>query len=126
MATVTTDPTPLYESLAGAFEAATDQVLGAVKSKQHKRTGALAASYQLSSISDDGGTWATAVTSPLPYAMPVERGAYLRGRRGPHMKGNSIVKRTGNAVFGAAMRSAIPAGYKPRKTTVRAYPEKLG
>lgn len=122
MSEVTFTPQAIFDQVAGAFDEATTRVAQQVSANQKHRTGRLAASYGVSATQDDGRVWWVYIESPLVYARPVERGAWLRGRRGPHMHGNSIVRKTVQSVYGPAIKSALPKGLKPRRTTMRPIP----
>ena len=131
MSDVTLNPQPLFDLVAGAFDAAGDDVITRLAARQVKRTGKLAASYHITPSEDDGHWWWAYVASASRYALPVERGAWVgRGhnresaapRRGPHMKGNFVIKKNVASIYGAAMKAALPKGYKPRRTTMRPIP----
>jgi hypothetical protein len=128
---VTVDPQPLLDMIAGGFDQANSVVVSSVAANEVHRTGRLAASFNLSETYSDGRWWWVYVRSALPYALPVERGAWVgaghnrpsprySSQRGPHMKGNFRVKKTVLSVYGGAMKAALPAGFKPRRTTMRA------
>lgn len=130
MSEVTIDTQRVMDALAGAFDHANDQVVADLHGREVKRTGRLAASFTLSETFSDGRWWWNYVRSALPYARPVERGAWVgaghnrpsprfKSQRGPHMRGNFIVKKTVQAVYGAAVKSAMPAGYKPKRTFIK-------
>ena len=119
MSEVTFTPQGIFDQVAGAFDEATTRVAEQVGARQVHKSGKLAASYGVSATQDDGQVWWVYVKSPLPYARPVEKGAYVKGRRGPHMRGNAVVKKTVQATYGAAIKAALPKGLKPRRTTMR-------
>jgi hypothetical protein len=134
------DPQPLFDAVAGAFDAAGDEVVTQISGRQVRRSGFLASSYGISPSRDDGRWWWAYVASAARYALPVERGAWVGAghnravgkvrsgggtwgrQRGPHMKGNFLIKRNIVAIYGAAMKAALPAGYRPRRTVMRPIP----
>lgn len=118
MSEVTIDVQRVMDALAGAFDHGNDQVIDALHDREVRRTGRLASSFALSQTFSDGRWWWNYVQSPVPYARAVERGAWVKGR-GPHMHGNFLVKKTVQAVYGAAVKAAMPAGYRPRRTFIR-------
>ena len=122
MVEVTVNVGALLDLIAGAFEQAGQDVLDQVRLREKHVTGRLANSYHLSAPQDDGHEWTIYVESDEVYAKPVERGAWLRGRRGPHMKGNTLVRRTVNAVYGQAMSTVLPRGLKAKRRWFRAPP----
>jgi hypothetical protein len=114
------DPTPILEAAAGAFDHSCDEVVKAIQSREPHRTGRLAAGYAIQPTAGSAAVWWAAIVNPVVYARPVERGAWMRNARGPHMHGNTTVKRTVQSLYGPAMRAAMPAGFKARRTTFRA------
>lgn len=113
------DPTPILQRAAGAFDHSCDEVVAEVAGREPHRTGRLAAGYGIKPLPGEQTRWWAGIVNPVIYARPVERGAWVKGR-GPHMRGNFTVKKTVQALYGPAMRSAMPAGFKARRTTVRA------
>jgi hypothetical protein len=114
------DPTPILQAAAGAFDHSCDQVVAAVAAAEPHITGRLAAGYRIAALPGGETLWWAGITNPVVYARPVERGAWMRNAAGPHMHGNTTVKRTVQSLYGPAMRAAMPAGFKARRTTVRA------
>ncbi len=116
------DPTPIIEAAAGAFDHASDEVVSEIGRRQKRITGRLAGSYGLSPLPGSDRIWWAGIVSSAPYAGAVERGAWSPGR-GPHITrahGNLVVKKTVQTLYGREMRAAMPAGYKARRTTVKA------
>lgn len=133
MSEVILDPQPLFDAIAGAFDAAGDDVVRQVSARQVRRTGLLAGSYVMSPSKDDGRLWWAYVASAVRYALPVERGAWVgaghnrpspryASQRGPHMRGNFVIRKNIVSIYGAAMKAALPAGYRPRRTIMRPVP----
>ena len=119
MSEVTIDVQRVMDALAGAFDHGNDVALADIASRQVRRTGRLASSYSLSTTYSDGRWWWNYVQSNAPYARAIERGAWVKGR-GPHIhRGNSVVKTTVRRVYTAAVKAAMPAGYRPRRTFIR-------
>lgn len=125
MSDVTLDPRAMFEQIVGAFDHASDVALAAVRATEVRKSGRLADSYQLGAPHEEGMVWWTDVVSALPYAGPVEHGAWMRTGRGPHMRGNRLLRLSVGKVYAAAMKDALPAGYKPRRSTVRTVVVKL-
>lgn len=119
MSEVTIDVQRVMDVIAGAFDAGNDAVVEALPARQVRRTGRLAGSYSLSETYSDGHWFWNYVQSSAPYAGAIERGAWVHGR-GPHIRrGNRIVRKTVQAVYGAAVKAAMPAGLRPRRTFIR-------
>jgi hypothetical protein len=114
------DPTPILEAAAGAFDHSCDEVVATIAAREPHRTGRLAAGYAIQPTAGSETVWWAAIVNPVVYARAVERGAWMRNARGPHMHGNTLVRKTVQSTYGPAMRAAMPAGFKSRRTTVRA------
>lgn len=114
------DPTPILQAVAGAFDHASDTIVETVGRTQVRKSGQLASHYGIRPVAGSERVWWAAIVNPEPYARAIERGAWVRGR-GPHIRrGNSLVRRTAQRMYGAEMKTAIPAGFRARRTTVRA------
>lgn len=119
MSEVTIDTQRVMDALAGAFDHGNDVAIEALAGREVRRSGDLAGDFSLSETFSDGHWWWNYVRNGRRYALAVERGAWVKKGRGPHMRGNFIVKKTVQAIYGKAVKEAMPAGYKPKRTFIR-------
>jgi len=99
------DPNALPRHAERAFEASLDEVLEAVQATAPRITGEYADSIIV--IRADQGTRLVArVGSPLRRAAALERGAWVKNGRGPHMRKKGKLRITATKSFKAAFLGA--------------------
>ena len=117
MVKIWTDPQRVYDRVIHVSEQSADETLELVQKKLRKlplATGELASTYEIErrdTSSDRVSLW---LVSHSPYAGAIERGAWLRGRRGPHIsgsgKGRHILRDTAQRDFGRRVTKGLRAG----------------
>lgn len=71
-----------------------EDILGRVRATTPRHTGHLADSYHVVEVESGSGHIVLGITSDVEYAAAIERGAWLRGRRGPHISGSGKGRHT--------------------------------
>lgn len=103
------DSAKLFERIESATHEAGDDILKYVQQRTPRQSGRLAGSYQLVEVSSVPGHTILAIKSDLPYAQPIERGAWVSGR-GPHISGSGKGRHTlrnAGRTFGRRMSSRL-------------------
>lgn len=125
------DPSLLYAGVGVALNDAMADMRARIVEKEPRGPGQLVASYSSTDPSVEADrNWHTWLLSGVVYARPVERGAWMRNARGPHMHGNFIIRDTFRALFAKSMASKLGQPTKLRTSTRRgpklpAYPKNV-
>lgn len=100
------DVQKLFGHIEGSTRSASQDIVDQVVRDQARRSGRLIGSTHLEEVSSEHGHTVMAVVADAPYARQVERGAWVRSGRGPHMRGNRVM-RTAARSFGRRMSARL-------------------
>jgi hypothetical protein len=122
---LTSDPQALYSNIEGAFERSLDDMRILISGREPHRTGALDAGYGTTTpqATTPDETLYAYIVNPKVYANAVERGAWVRSGRGPHMKGNFLVRNTLLHSFGQSMNFRLVSGISAHHSFGKRHPK---
>lgn len=96
----------LFDHIESSTRSAAEDIQRTAEANQSRRTGRLVQGMDLEEVTSEPGHTVMAMVSDAPYAQQVERGAWVRSGRGPHMRGNRVM-RTAAKSFGRRMSARL-------------------